>query len=234
MAEEKKSTKPTKSTKLTKPAEGIKDKKAGEELVFLLAGLFLLSAVVTGLFNYIEGLELGASDSLWNRVLDYFLLNVWPIWKLIAAMLSVLTLIGIVYNSWKLRAISLEEQKIYGTSPEASILNEGKIVEPKNKKWEKIIEYANSTNVSDWRLAIIEADVMLEEVLRAAGYLGESVGEMLKSVDKNEFLTIEDAWEAHKARNAIAHSGGDFQLNEHETKRVLALFEKVFKEFGVI
>jgi len=76
--------------------------------------------------------------------------------------------------------------------------------------------------------------VMLEELLRTIGYNGESVGEMLKSVDKNEFLTIEDAWEAHKVRNAIAHSGGDFQLNERETKRVIALFEKVFKEFQVI
>ena len=57
---------------------------------------------------------------------------------------------------------------------------------------------------------------------------------MLKSVDKNNFLTLDDAWEAHKVRNDIAHSGINFQLNERETKRVLALFEKVFKEFNVI
>ena len=83
-------------------------------------------------------------------------------------------------------------------------------------------------------MAIIEADVMLEELLETAGYVGGSVGEMLKSVDKNEFLSIESAWEAHKIRNSVAHSGGNFQLNERETKRVIALFEEVFKEFGVI
>ena len=74
---------------------------------------------------------------------------------------------------------------------------------------------------------------MLEELLRTLGYVGESVGEMLKSVEKSEFLTIEDAWEAHKIRNAVAHSGGDFQLNERETKRVVTLFESVFKEAGI-
>ena len=166
--------------------------------------------------------------------MEYFFEHIWPIWKIIAAILSALALTGIVYSSWKLRAINLAEQKIYGVSPEISSSDGGQLTEPKNERWEKIIRYTNSNNASDWPLAVIEADVMLEELLRTMGYGGESVGEMLKLVDKNEFLTIEDAWEAHKTRNAIAHSGGTFQLNERETKRTIALFEKVFKEFRVI
>ena len=151
-----------------------------------------------------------------------------------AAIVSTLALAGIISNSWRLRVINIEEQKIYDSASEAVVSDEGRVIEPKNEKWEKIIKYANSSNASDWRLAIIEADVMLGELLHTIGYKGESVGEALKLVDKSEFLTIEVAWEAHKIRNAIAHSGGDFQLNERETKRVIALFEEVFKEFQVI
>ncbi len=225
MAEEKKPTK-------AKGGDG--DRQAIEQVMFLLVGLFLLAAVITSLLNYIENLGLGTPESLWSKVVGYFLARIWPIWKLVAAIVSVSALAGIIHNSWKLRAINIEEKKIYDPLPAVPVPDGGGVAEPKNEKWEKVVKYANSNNASDWRLAIIEADVMLEELLRAIGYKGESVGEILKSVDKNDFLTIEDAWEAHKVRNAIAHSGGEFQLNERETKRIVALFEKVFKEFQVI
>ncbi|OHA89242.1 MAG: hypothetical protein A3C70_00130 [Candidatus Zambryskibacteria bacterium RIFCSPHIGHO2_02_FULL_43_14] len=227
MAEEKKSAK---STKPTKPSGGSSNSSTVEQITFLLAGLFLLGAIVSALFAYLESLDLGAPNSLW----EYFLEHIWPVWKIVAAILSALTLSGIVYSFWKLRAIDIEENKIYNPFPLNSISDENEAVEPKNEQWKKVMEYTNSDNSSDWRLAIIEADVMLEKLLYALGYVGESIGDMLKSVNKNEFLTIEDAWEAHKVRNVVAHSGDAFQLNERETKRIIALFEKVFREFGII
>lgn len=229
MAEEKKTTKPTKST-----GNSSSDSKTFEHITFLLAGLILLGAVATAILNYIENLGLGALEGIWDRVVDYFLLRIWPFWKFIAAIVSTFALAGIISNFWKLRAINIEDQKIYGLAPETVVLGENKVSKPKNEKWEKIVKYANSDNVSDWRLAIIEADVMLEELLRTIGYGSGSVGDVLKSIDKNEFLTIEDAWEAHKVRNTIVHSGENFQLNQRETKRVIALFEKVFREFKLI
>lgn len=209
------------------------DKKTIERITFFLAGLLLLSAIIAALLDYLRSFVFIAPGAFWLDLLD-FLRRIWPIWKLLATIVSMLALFGVVHNLRKLRAIDLEEQKIYETLPTSAVSDEEKVIEPRNEKWERVISYAHSDNVSDWRLAIIEADVMLEDMLHALGYKGESVGEILKSVDKNEFATIEDAWEAHKVRNAIAHSGGDFPLNERETKRVVALFEKVFKEFGVI
>jgi len=225
MAEEKK---PVKKTVVSS------DKKASEQAILLLVVLFLLVAIMTGLLNYLTGFGSSATDSIGKRVLDYFLGHVWPIWKLVAVIVSGVSLIGIVYNSWKLRAIGLEEQMIYDPRVETKVALEEKIIEPKNEKWEKVMRYLSSDNSSDWQRAVIEADVMLEEMLRLAGYHGESVGEMLKSVDQNEFLTIDDAWEAHKIRNAVAHSKGGYQLSEREAKHAVALFEKVFKEFQLI
>lgn len=225
MAEEKKPT---------KTAGNNNNSKTVEQLVLLFAGLVLLGILITALLNYIESLGLGPANSLWDRITVYFFQHIWPIWKLVAAIVSALALAGIIHNARKLRAINIEENKIYNPLPSNSVSDGNKVVGSKNEKWMKVIKYANSNNASDWRQAIIEADVMLEELLHTIGYVGESVGDMLKSVNKNEFLTIEDAWEAHKVRNAIAHSGGDFQLSERETKRVIALFEKVFKEFQII
>ena len=207
----------------------ITNSEATERTIYILATFLILGAIISAVSAYLKSLGLDISN-----MADYFLNNIWPTWKLVAAIVSALALAGILHNSWKLRAINLEEQKIYGALPGLSIPDEDEVIEPKNAKWEKVIKLMSSDNASDWRLAIIEADVILEELLHATGYEGESVGEMLKSVEKSDFLTIEDAWEAHKVRNAVAHSGGDFQLNERETRRIVGLFEKVFKEFDVI
>src|SRR3989338_1729690 len=215
-------------------AEYQTDKKTVEQIVSLLAGFLLLAALSNALLNFVENLGLGDPNSLWARLVEYFLEHIWPVWKLVAVIASILAFFGIIYNSWKLAGINAAENLIFNPHLGALATGGVEISEPKNKKWEQVIKYANSDNPSDWRQAVIEADVMLEELLHNLGYDGASVCEMLKSVDEKEFLTVEDAWQAHKVRNAIAHSGGDFELSERETKRVIGLFEKVFTEFEVI
>lgn len=218
-----------------KDAGGNNDKKATEYIVYLLVGLFLLAAIASALINYINNFGLD-NQSIWARASDYLLNHIWPVWKTAAALVSILALGGIIYNVRKLGEINREERKIYNPEPDSSprATEEVRAVLPKNEKWDKVVNLSNSNNPSDWRQAIIEADVILDELLRTLGYSGESVGEMLKSVDKNDFNTLQDAWDAHKTRNAIAHSGSNFQLTERETKRVVALFGNVFQEFGVI
>lgn len=108
---------------------------------------------------------------------------------------------------------------------------------PKNQhtdRWQKIVALSESKNSSDWRLAIIEADIILDELLDSLHLPGDTMGERLKAVEKSDFTTIEFAWEAHKVRNTIAHEGSNFLLNDRETRRIISLYEAVFKEFFLI
>mgnify|MGYP003394278387 FL=1 len=228
MADEKK----PKSSKPAPAQETQTDSKTVGQIITVLLILLVVGAITTALLNFFRGL--GVAGSYWQRIVEYFLVHIWPMWKLIAVIVSALSIAGIIHNFRKLGAINIAEQGIYGLVPISGASDEEEVIEDKNERWEQVLKYMNSDNSSDWRLAIIEADVILEELLRSLGYVGESVGEMLKSVEKTDFLTVEDAWEAHKVRNAVAHSGGGFQLNQRETKRVIALFEKVFNEFDVI
>lgn len=102
------------------------------------------------------------------------------------------------------------------------------------ERWKHAKALLTSTSQSDWRQSIIEADIILEEMLRAIGYDGVSIGDMLKNVEPSDFATLDDAWEAHKVRNHIAHRGSDFTLTRQEADRVLKLFENVFREFHYI
>jgi hypothetical protein len=91
--------------------------------------------------------------------------------------------------------------------------------------------YMSSNSEALWRIGIMEADNMLQEILRGKGYQGDGVGEMLQNAS---FKTIDLAWDAHKLRNRIAHTGSDFVLTEREAKRGFTLYEAVFRELGVV
>ena len=151
------------------------DKKTTEQIVSVLFLLLLFGALLAALLGYLENMNLGFLQGIWN----YFLEHIWPIWKIIAALLCLLAIAGIIHNTWKLQAINNEENQFFDPEPVAIGSDKEKVVEVKNKKWEQVLKYMNSGSASDWRLAIIEADVILEELLRAGGHLGESDAERL-------------------------------------------------------
>ena len=106
--------------------------------------------------------------------------------------------------------------------------------EVRNERWQEILDLVNSDNPSNWRLAIIEADIMLDDLLKRLGYLGDTLGERLRSIDAATFKMLDQAWEAHRVRNQIAHEGSDYILTQREARRVIELYRQVFTEHGVI
>jgi hypothetical protein len=101
-------------------------------------------------------------------------------------------------------------------------------------RWNRIMEHANSEDEHQWRLAILEADIMLNELLDVLGYKGETMGEKMKMVNRANFNSIDEAWEAHKVRNRVAHEGSENPLTEREKNIVINQYAHVFKEFGFI
>lgn len=104
----------------------------------------------------------------------------------------------------------------------------------KNERWGKVLNYLFSQHSSDWKLAIIEADSMLEGLMDQMGFKGESLGDKLKSANQQNFSNLTTAWEVHTIRNRIAHEGLAFELSQHEAKRIVALYEQIFHDYGYI
>jgi hypothetical protein len=103
-----------------------------------------------------------------------------------------------------------------------------------NPRWQTVGRYYSSANPSDWKLAVIEADIMLYEVLDKSGFPGESIGEMLKKTDRSKLQNLDAAWSAHKVRNEIAHSGLEYVLTRDTIEKAIANYEKVFDELNFI
>jgi hypothetical protein len=103
-----------------------------------------------------------------------------------------------------------------------------------NETWKGIREHLLSGNNSDWKLAVIEADIYLDRVLDDKGFHGDTTGDKLKQVTPDKLPSIQIAWEAHKIRNRIAHDGAAFVLTMPEARRLLSYYEIVFTDLSVI
>lgn len=169
------------------------------------------------------------------------LLQTWNLFYLqfsvVSTMMSLLLLFGIAYSIIRLKQVRAAEyhamheahDRYYGLASETGSGGAGA------RKWQQVQAHVASQNPSEWRLAILEADIILDEmVYEYFGERGDTLGERLKKIDRSDFVTIDKAWEAHRIRNAIAHEGSSFELSEREMKNILRLYEEVFAEFKYI
>jgi len=149
--------------------------------------------------------------------------------KVIISISTILLITVIIYALIRIFEIEKEDKKRFVfKEPEKANGHEG------TERWEVVENHINSNTPGEWRLAVIEADSILDDVIKKQGYEGESLGERLKAIDPSDLSNIQSAWEAHRVRNKIAHEGQGFQLDHREAKRIIGLYEKVFKEFKYI
>ena len=97
------------------------------------------------------------------------------------------------------------------------------------KQWNKIMARLDTGLESEYKLAVIEADSMLDDILKRMGYAGEILGERLKNLTSATLPNIEKIKEAHKVRNNIIHDP-DYKLSLNEAKEMLSVYEQAFRD----
>ncbi len=172
------------------------------------------------------------SDSIWFTTFSW------------ALGLSAIMFTIILYSLFRVIQIRLQERKEFEEapmSPQAELIlghkENAKInssEERTQQRWQQIETHMIAGTTSDWRLAIIEADIILDELVTSLGYTGEGLGEKLKQIRPDDLNSVDAAWEAHKVRNRIAHEGTAIDLTEREVKRIIGLYRQVFQEAKLI
>jgi len=150
--------------------------------------------------------------------------------KLVSFILSAIFFILAVYFVTKFR-------ELIGVKTKA-MLASFKALEPASggasqSKWEEVERHFNSDREAEWKFAIIEADKLVDSLLRSAGYLGDTMGERLMNIEKGQLLSLEGLWEAHKIRNKLAHDSNYF-LRYAEARRTIELYKKALEELGIV
>ncbi len=101
------------------------------------------------------------------------------------------------------------------------------------KAWKRIQKMLASGDESEFKKAILEADRILNDILKMAGYSGINLDERLTQMTPAQLLNIEEIRQVHKLHNKIV-SEQDFLISLGEAQVAMAIYKKAFQELKLI
>jgi len=159
------------------------------------------------------------------EVLDFIIFFL----KIFITILSLIFLFGVVYfllrTEWAKRRFLLDLIEFFGFKPYGL---------PKvSKKWEKIVKRLEQGTESEAKLAIIEADDLLNEILEKMGYSGGSLGEKLKQSERTILPNLDEVLEARRIKSDIVYDPS-FQLSFDQAKKILEIYERALSNLEAL
>jgi hypothetical protein len=97
------------------------------------------------------------------------------------------------------------------------------------KHWTSIVHRANTGTPENLRWAVMEADALVDHVLRQRGVTGESMSERLQNARWAGSKIIDKVFDAHRLRNELAHTPG-YQMSSQQAEKALFSFRDFLKE----
>jgi hypothetical protein len=83
------------------------------------------------------------------------------------------------------------------------------------------------------RLAIIEADALVDTALKGMQIPGEHLADRLSNLDQDDVKSMNRVWRAHRLRNDLVHTPG-FAVAPADAQRAMDDYEAFLKEMEVI
>ncbi|WKZ29383.1 MAG: hypothetical protein QY323_01485 [Patescibacteria group bacterium] len=131
----------------------------------------------------------------------------------------VLALIGLIFVLFIVRAVWSFVRRLF-----ASNRLEGMDRKAIQARWTEIERMLESGGEMHLKIAVMEADKLLDHALKAMAMPGKTLGERLKYA-AYKYPKIRNVWNAHRLRNSLAHEAS-FYLDPGMAKRAV----KDFKE----
>lgn len=157
----------------------------------------------------------------WQEQVFYF--------KVASVIISVALLIIIIYLIILIRR---DIEKSFATiveSVEAPNLPKKKIT----KQWEGVLQKLEGEDESSYKMAVIEGDKILDELLQRIGYKGADMSARLKQLTPAQTPNINELWQAHKVRNRIAHEP-NFHLTREMARRAVSAYQHAFEDLELL
>jgi len=104
---------------------------------------------------------------------------------------------------------------------------------PLRPRWEAVMSRLESTHEADWKVAVIEADKLVDDAMASHGYAGESFGDRLMNIEPGALVSLDGLWWAHRIRNRLAHEP-DFFLRYTEARQALSYYEQTLRELNLV
>lgn len=152
--------------------------------------------------------------------------NLWWL-KSLSLIISALLLWGIFYIIAKTNYFSMKTEQF------VNILGAGHLPRRRAVKgWRQVLRRMNSEDSNQWKLAVLEADKILDEILKMSGYLG-NINDKLDLITPAQLANIEDVLAAHRFRNQIAQDPS-LEISRETAFQAVEIYRKAFVELNLI
>jgi hypothetical protein len=101
------------------------------------------------------------------------------------------------------------------------------------EQWRKIISRLGDETPDSLRLAVIEADGFVDNMLKKKGYEGDTFADRLSQLNQDDFKTLDLVWDAHRLRNDLVHTHG-FVVTPDRARKAMVNYEAFLRELGVL
>lgn len=203
-----------------------------------------------GLYDYVDGwlgalLRFGNSDTL-AQIANDGPARLWEFWttdgsvaqgisfaQTAAATVSAAFVFVIAISVIKRKALTApkpsedtgaDEATATATVPTGGALRE---------RWNEIRSHLDSSREADWKVAVLEADKLVDDSLARAGFPGDSFGDRLTNIQPGTLLALDGLWWAHRIRNRLAHET-DYFLRYTEARTAVGYYEQALAELQLI
>ena len=101
------------------------------------------------------------------------------------------------------------------------------------ERWASVIKKTATDSPDSLKLAIIEADKVVDDALKQLGLEGEHMADRLEQLSGDEVRTLSHLWRAHRVRNNLVHTPG-FELSKEHAMMVIKDYELFLKEIKLL
>ena len=101
------------------------------------------------------------------------------------------------------------------------------------ERWDETLKKFYTGSPEAVRITIIEADAVVNDVLKHMGLEGDHLADRLSQLTIEEVPSLAQAWKAHRLRNDIVHHPG-FTFTIEEAQQALQDFEVFLAEIGAL
>ena len=101
------------------------------------------------------------------------------------------------------------------------------------KIWDKIEERIKTNSLAQYKVAILEADSLVDEILLKIGYQGDNMGERLENVDSKQIDEFDELKKAHQVRNKIIYDK-NFVVNKEKAEKTIRPYRDFLENFEII
>jgi len=101
------------------------------------------------------------------------------------------------------------------------------------RSWKKVRSRLEAGSESEYKLAVIEADDFLNEVLERRGYKGDNFEERINQISSAQLPNKEQVIDIHEVRNSVVYDP-DFELELERAQEIIDVYQSTLRQLGAI